>query len=120
MRIPGKYAAWLEKRAGVSDEERRRIMWSDPAGYRFLVALHLAARAWRSSEGTECIAAEQDKQHSGEWLNSTQVANLLGVTRRCITKRCASGRLNAHRLGRHWMVHSSEVHAELAEMGGSR
>ncbi|QSN53752.1 helix-turn-helix domain-containing protein [Mycobacteroides abscessus] len=115
LMIPPRFAAFLETRAGITDEERRRIMVTDPIGYRFLVALHLAAKAWRSQPRGN--AAEVDAAAgSGEWLTSTQVATLLGLTRRCITQRCAAGKFRARRLGRLWMVHHSEVHAHRADL----
>lgn len=114
--VPPQYAHLLEKRAGITDEQRRRYMTSDPTGYRFLVALHLSAESWRSRRGTERVVSQSDIPFLDEWLTSTQAAELLGVTRRCITKRCASGRLKARRLGRSWMVHHSEIRARRAEL----
>lgn len=113
--IPPKYAEWLERRAKITDEERRRIMVSDPAGYRFLVALHLSATAWRCRSVTDSVDTEH-VQPSAEWLTTRAAAELLDVTPRCITKWCTSGRLRARRLGRCWMVHHSEIRAYSAEL----
>jgi excisionase family DNA binding protein len=109
--VPPRIAAWLEKRAGVTDERRIALRDSDPAAYAVLAALRLAALYHRSDTGTKLAEQQHVTQELMVWINTSTAAALLGITDRAIRKRIATGRLPATRHGSRWLINRNHLQA---------
>lgn len=105
--IPPRIARWLEQNCGMTADRRIRLRHNDPDAYVTLAALHLAAL--RSDSGTKDALAQSVSTHSNMWMSTSEAAEALGVTDRCIRKRCQSGRLDAAKAGSRWLVNRNSL-----------
>jgi excisionase family DNA binding protein len=114
--IPPRIAAWLESKAGMAPERRLALRGTDAEAYEILTALHLSALGYRSGSfgssptGTEDAWAQQDSTESTEWLTTTEAAEIVGVTGRCVRKWIAKQRLPAKWLGDRYMIRRHDLH----------
>lgn len=100
--VSPRVARWLEKQAGMTADRRILLRGSDPDAYVVLAALHLAAL--RSDSGTDSVAGQRKTEQSEVWISTSEAAETLGVTDRCIRNWCRSGRLTARRVGKTWLI----------------
>lgn len=111
--VPGRVAAWLLSRAGLADYHRAH-RGDDPEVDQVLVALKLAAIAWRErATGTDHGTREADTPPqdapSPTWLNATTAARALGITSRAVVKAIAAGRLPAQWSAGRWWIDPADV-----------
>ncbi len=97
--VPPRIARWIETTCRLTADRRMMLRTTDPDAYVALTALHLAAL--RSENGTEHVAAQQN---TTRWISTTEAAQTLGVTDRCIRKWCTTSRLHAQRIGGRWLI----------------
>jgi excisionase family DNA binding protein len=109
--VPPRIAAWLEKRAGVTDDRRIALRDTDPAAYTVLAALRLAALYHCSGTGTQLAEQQHITEELAVWMSTSTAAELLGITDRAIRKRIAAGKLPATRHGSRWLINRNELQA---------
>lgn len=107
--VPPRIAAWLESKAGMTADRRIALRTTDGEAYEVLAALRLAALQHRSGSGTKTVDGQTDPQESETWITSTQAAERLGVTDRCVRKQCAAGRILATRHGGRWLIRADHL-----------
>jgi excisionase family DNA binding protein len=107
--VPSRIAAALEAKAGVTPDRRIALRGTDPEAYEVLAALHLAALSHSSGTGTETAAVQRNLQLCEEWLTTTEAAQVVGVSDRCIRKWIASQRLPARRHGNRYLVNRQHL-----------
>ena len=100
--IPPRVAHWLEQNSGITADRRIRLRDTDPDAYVALAALHLAAL--RSDNGTNDAAAQRISADSNMWMSTSEAAEALNVTDRCVRKWCTTGRLGAEMSGGRWLI----------------
>ena len=101
--VPARVAAWLTRQANL-DRLRREVRGQDAEVDHVLIALAVAASAWRASAyGTHPRNTPEPAPKSA-WLTTTEVADLLDQTDRAIRQACQSGRLPAERVGDRWQI----------------
>ncbi|MDI2127949.1 helix-turn-helix domain-containing protein [Yinghuangia seranimata] len=93
--VPGRIAALLDK---LVDLTRLRIdvRGQDPELDNVLVALRVAALAWRASVGGHTERTTPDPMPA--WITTGQTADLLGVDPRHVRRLAAGGRLAGRQL----------------------
>ncbi|MGW3854732.1 helix-turn-helix domain-containing protein [Micromonospora arida] len=110
--VPGRVAAWLERHANLR-QIRTGHRGADPEVDSVLVALAVAAAAWRQQTGVSSDhGTDQRKQpeHESESrLTTTQAANLLNITDRGVRAAIARHRLNAQRVGDQWLIDREDL-----------
>jgi excisionase family DNA binding protein len=109
--VPPRIAAWLEKRAGLTNDRRIALRDTDPAAYAVLAALRLAALNHFSGTGTKLAAQQHLTQELRVWMSTSTAAALLGVTDRAIRKWIATGKLPATRHGSRWLINRNHLQA---------
>jgi hypothetical protein len=98
--VPGRVAAWLERHADLR-RIRSEARGADPEVDAVLVALATAAAAWRASvDGSEPRKLTEAVAQWPKWMNTSQVADRLGVSASRIRQECRTGRLDAEDQGR--------------------
>lgn len=101
--ISGRVAAWLHQQLQL-DALRKDVRGIDSEVDHVLIALSVAASAWRASVlGTGPRNLPEPKPRS-TWLTTTEVADLLNLTDRAVRSACQSGRLSAQRIGDRWQI----------------
>lgn len=108
--IPPRVARWLENTCKLTADRRILLRDTDPDAYIALTALHLAAL--HSDNGTNHARAQHDSEQSntwGGWMSTSQAAEALGVTDRCIRNWCNTGRLHARLVGGRWLVNPTSI-----------
>lgn len=105
--LPPRIAAWIEKHAGMTADRRMRLRGSDHEAYIAFASLHLAAL--RSDSGTESCVGQRNKGQSESWMSTSEAAEALGVTDRCIRKWCNTGRIHAVMTGGRWLVNPNTI-----------
>ena len=111
--VPGRIAAWLLSRAGLADYHRAH-RGDDPEVDQVLVALKLAAHAWRerttgTDHGTREANTPPQDAPSPRWLTTTATAQLLGITSRAVVKAIAVCRLPAVWSAGRWWIDPEDV-----------
>ncbi|MEV7264187.1 helix-turn-helix domain-containing protein [Micromonospora aurantiaca] len=105
--VPARVAAWLERHAGLRSL-RTTHRGADPEVDSVLVALAVAAAAWRERTGVSTDQGTDQAQQAEPGpccdLSTTEAADRLGMTDRGVRKAIAGGRLTAHRDGDRWRV----------------
>jgi|GEM_PF-2874178 excisionase family DNA binding protein len=104
--VPPRVAAYLEAKAGVTADRRILLRGHDDEAYEVLMALHFAADAHRSGNGTEHVVGQRKQP---KLMTTTEAAKAIGVTDRCIRKRIATGRLPAERHGGSWLINPAQL-----------
>lgn len=110
--VPARVAAWLERVARVAQLriDHRGI---DPEVDSVLVALGVAATAWRVNQGISTDQGTGQRKEpelaAGSSLTTTQAANLLHITDRGVRAAIASGRLDAQRVGDQWLIDREDL-----------
>lgn len=108
--VPPRVASWLKTQLGTTLDRRINMRGTDPEGYAVLTALHLSALGYRSGAftsspgGTKAACQQQDHAESQEWLTTTEAAELVGVTARCVRKWIENKQLPAKRHGKQYIV----------------
>ncbi|WP_052066184.1 helix-turn-helix domain-containing protein [Rhodococcoides fascians] len=105
--IPPRIARWLEHNAGMTADRRIRLRDNDPEAYVALTALHLSALS--SESGTKDALPQRHRKESVQWLSTSQAADTLHVTDRCIRKWCTTGRLHAQHIGGRWLIDPTSI-----------
>ena len=105
--IPPRVARWLENQAGMTADRRSRLRDSDPEAYVALAALHLSALC--SESGTNHAVPPAIRADLTSWMTTSEAAQTLNVTDRCIRTWCKSGRLYAVRSGSRWLIDRNTV-----------
>jgi excisionase family DNA binding protein len=100
--ISPRMARWLEQQADMTADRRIRLRDNDPDAYVVLAALHLAAL--RSDCGTNHAEAQSISAELNTWMSTSEAAEALGVTDRCVRKWCRTGRLHAVLSGSRWLI----------------
>jgi excisionase family DNA binding protein len=112
VRVPGRIAAWLVRRAGLSDL-RLSMRGVDPELDAVMEAIVMTAAAWRLQRGaTSDLGSEQGKHpdvSSGSTLTTTEAADLLGVSSRAIRLAIADSRLDARASGGVWLIDREDL-----------
>ncbi|MEH3141174.1 MAG: helix-turn-helix domain-containing protein [Mycobacterium kyogaense] len=108
--VSPRMARWLEKQAGMTADRRIRLRNSDPDAYVVLAALHLSALC--SENGTETAVRQRKTEQSEIWMSTSEAAENLGVTDRCIRKWCTTGRLHAVMSGGRWLINRNTLALE--------
>lgn len=105
--VPARVAAWLERYARLR-QIRVEHRGADPEVDSVLVALAVAAAAWRQQTG---VSSDQgtDQRKQPELgpcsdMSTTEAADRLNMTDRGVRAAIAAGRLHAHRDGDRWRV----------------
>jgi excisionase family DNA binding protein len=106
--LPARVCAWLEYHAALNKLriERRGI---DPEVDQALVAVRVAAVAWRTSATGRTTAPEPEVPE--EWVSTAQAAEHLGITDRAVRLAIKEGRLTAtqvdgnHRISSEALAH---------------
>ncbi|MBN7402846.1 Helix-turn-helix domain [Mycobacteroides abscessus subsp. abscessus] len=111
LRVPPRYARYLENRAEITSAVRDRVKMSDPAGWLFLQALHISASLAASGNKSP---APQPGQAS--LLTTAEAAVEIGKSARCVRQWCKTGHLQAQRQGRDWMIRRVDLEALKASM----
>lgn len=106
--IPPRIAQWLEQHCGMTADRRIKLRVTDVDAYVVFAALHLSALC-RSDRGTESVAGQQNTTSLDIWISTTEAAQALHVTDRCIRKWCTTGRLHAVRAGNRWLVNTNSI-----------
>ena len=111
--VSGRVAAWLLSRAGL-DQYHRAQRGDDPEVDQVLVALKLAAIAWRerntgTDRGTQEAGTPPQATPSPQWLTTTHAARSLGIGTRAVRKAIHTGRLPAQWAGGCWWINPEDV-----------
>jgi Helix-turn-helix domain len=111
--VSGRVAAWLLSRAGL-DEYHRSHRGDDPEVDQVLVALKLAAIAWRerktsTDHGTREAGAPPHVAPSPKWFTTAAAARVLGITARAVIKAISVGRLPAVWSAGRWWIDPDDV-----------
>jgi len=109
--VPARAAAWLER---FTDLRAVRIenRGLDPETDAVLIALGVAAAAWRnahtgSANGTGLAPSAEPAASS--LLTTAEAGQLLGIGTRAVRKAIAEGRLRAVRHGDVWRIEREDV-----------
>lgn len=106
--VPGRVSAWLEDRAGLR-EARVRHRGIDAEVDACLVAVAVAATAWRSSAcGTGTRNQAEPEAQSGP-MTTREAADELGCTARGVRKAIGERRLPARLVGGRWLVDREDL-----------
>lgn len=100
--IPPRIAHWLEENCSMTADRRIRLRDTDPDAYVVFAALHLAAL--RSDSGTNDAAPQPVTADLNTWMSTSEAANALDVTDRCVRNWCRTGRLRAVLSGSRWLI----------------
>lgn len=104
--VPGRVAALIYRQVDLG-HLRAELRGTDAEAAAVLMALHMAALAWRgSATGTEQPSAAEP---AASWLSTKEAAEMLNVTPRAIRKAIDAQRLPAERIGRSWRVSREDV-----------
>jgi hypothetical protein len=111
--VSGRVASWLLARAGL-DQYHRAHRGDDPEVDQVLVALKLAAIAWRerntgTDRGTQAADTPPQAAPSPAWLTTTAAAGVLGITARGVVKAISVGRLPAVWSAGCWWIDPEDV-----------
>lgn len=107
--VPARVAAWLESKANLS-ALRVRARGSDAEVDAVLVALRVAALAWRTSAtGSDVEPTPEAARGSEQWLSTSKAADLLGITDRAVRLAIREGRLEAVQVAGRWRVSRANV-----------
>lgn len=109
--VPGRVAAWLERHAGLR-EIRTRRRGIDPEVDAVLVALAVAAAAWRNTAGSPSGTERRNPAEpaaQSDTMTSQEAADELGCTGRAVRKAIAAGRLHARLVGGRWLVDPEDL-----------
>lgn len=109
--VPARIAAWLEQKAGVTADRRIALRNTDPQAYEVLAALHLAALAHWTANGTKHAAGQPAPQELTTWLTAAEAAHQAEVTDSAIRKWIRTGRLPATKRGGRWLINRNDLHA---------
>lgn len=111
LRVPPRYARYLENRAEITSAVRDRVKMSDPAGWLFLQALHVSASLAASGNKSPVVQPGQ-----ASLLTTAEAAAEIGKSARCVRQWCKTGYLRAERRGRDWMIRRVELEVLKASM----
>jgi len=104
--VPGRAAAWLDSRLNLR-ALRTAVRGHDPEVDAVLVALGVAAAAWRQSVvGTD---QRTPAEPAPLWLTTREAADRLDVTDRAVRRALAEQRLNGRRTNGGWLVDRESV-----------
>ncbi|MDP9442939.1 MAG: helix-turn-helix domain-containing protein [Actinomycetota bacterium] len=106
--VPARVAAWLTRYAGL-ERLRAEVRGADAEVDSVLVALALAAFAWRSSATGSGLASAPEVAAPCAWMSTTQAARLLGITDRGVRLAIAAERLPAQWVDGRWRVAREDV-----------
>ena len=101
--VPGRVAAWLGREFRL-DRRRIEVRGADAELDSVLVALGVAAAAWRSSALGTDHRNRSEPRSSLTVMTTADVADRLDCTNRAVVKAIADGRLPARKEGRRWLV----------------
>ncbi|MDN4595907.1 helix-turn-helix domain-containing protein [Leifsonia virtsii] len=116
--ISGRAAAFLLRYAGLNQYHVDH-RGEDPEIDQTLVALKVAALAWRGTATGTQEAAKPELDRGSQWLSTSQAAAAIQVTDRAIRKAIRERRLHAEKVGRTYRI-SREQLAHYRERRGSR
>ena len=111
--VPCRVAAWLLSRAGLAKYHHTH-RGDDPEVDQVLIALKLAALAWRERNAsadrvTRAAETAQQPAPSPQWLTTTTAARALGIGDRAVRKAIGAGRLRATWAGGQWWIDPEDV-----------
>lgn len=106
--VPARVAAWLERHARLG-ELHAGNRGADPEVDAVLVALVLAARAWRMSATGRVEAAPTGTETPSRQMNAAQAAEVIGVSDRSIRRAITTGRLPARKVATCWVIEREDV-----------
>lgn len=107
--VPARVAAWLERHTQLR-ALRTEARGTDPEVDAVLVALGVAAAAWRSSAtGTRAPVAAEQATASETTMTTSQAATVLGVGERAVRQAIGRGRLPATRAGGRWLIEREDL-----------
>lgn len=106
--VPGRVAAWLERHTDLR-RIRAGVRGQDPEIDAVLLALTVAAAAWRTSATGTKDADRPEVDPPCKQMSTSQAADLLGVTSRAIRQAVHEGRLTAERVGYRWLLDREDV-----------
>jgi excisionase family DNA binding protein len=109
--VPARAAAWLERFADLR-ALRIRHRGADPEVDAVLVALGVAAAAWReqhtgTANGTTVADVAEPAPSSS--VTTAEAGQLLGIGPRAVRRAIAEGRLRAERHGDVWRIRREDV-----------
>lgn len=105
--IPPRMARWLDKQSGMTADRRILLRDTDPDFYVVLAALRIVAL--RSDIGTDDAETQPNRPNLNMWMTTSEAADALNVTDRCIRKWCKTGRLRAVLSGSRWLINRSTL-----------
>jgi excisionase family DNA binding protein len=108
--VPGRIAAWLEQKAGVTADRRIRLRITDPEAYEVLAALHLAALHHGSDCGTKASVVQRNTEQSKVWMTTAEYAAEHHISDRAVRKAIAHQRLPATKHGGRWLIRRTDIH----------
>lgn len=107
--IPARVCAWLERHAHLN-EVRIRERGYDPEVDAVLVALRLAALAWRATAtGTAVAAKPEAPTDLKQWMSTTEAADILYITDRAVRLAIQEDRLKATNVNGRWRITREDI-----------
>lgn len=106
--VPGRVAAWLDHQLHLS-QLRSEIRGRDSELDSVLVAVSVAAAAWRVSATGNADAPTEPVGSQSGWLSTTEAAQRLQVTDRAVRAAIAAERLPATRTGDRWWIAETDL-----------
>ncbi|MCC8909463.1 helix-turn-helix domain-containing protein [Curtobacterium sp. GD1] len=106
--VSGRAAAWLLRYAGLN-EYHLDHRGEDAEIDQTLIALKVAAFAWRDTATGTPDAPKAELKTQSEWLSTKQAADALAMTDRAIRKAIRENRLQATTIGRAYRINREQL-----------
>lgn len=107
--LPGRVCAWLERYAKLNDV-RIQNRGVDAEVDAVLVAVRLAALAWRDAATGSPVAAKPEAPADlNQWFTTTQAGDKIGITDRAVRLAIKEHRLKASNIDGRWRIAREDI-----------
>ncbi|MGF6834000.1 hypothetical protein QF015_002175 [Paenarthrobacter sp. TE4293] len=107
--LPGRVCAWLERYAKLN-EVRIQNRGADAEVDAVLVAVRLAALAWRDAATGSSVAAKPEAATDlKRWFTTTQAGDKIGITDRAVRLAIKEHRLKASNIDGRWRIALEDI-----------
>lgn len=107
--LPGRVCAWLERYAKLN-EVRIQNRGVDAEVDAVLVAVRLAALAWRDAATGSPVAAKPEAPADlKKWFTTTQAGEKIGITDRAVRLAIKEHRLKASNIDGRWRIALEDI-----------
>lgn len=107
--LPGRVCAWLERYAKLN-EVRIQNRGVDAEVDAVLVAVRVAALAWRDSATGSPVAAKPEAPTDlKKWFTTTQAGDKIGITDRAVRLAIKERRLKASNIDGRWRIALEDI-----------